>query len=239
MTTQETINKAVAWALGIAEDSSHGYDQANRWGPNYDCSSFVITAWQEAGVPVKVAGATYTANMYFAFTKCGFEDVTNKVNLSTGAGMKKGDVLLNKNNHTEMYIGGNKVVKASINEKGTVTGGKSGDQTGREIYVGGYYNYPWDCVLRFMGAETDKKEESAPTTSDFILPTLQLGDTGECVRALQILLIGRKCPCGWYGADGDYGNCTFNAVKDFQEKNGLTVDGICGQNTWLSLLGVR
>ncbi len=231
MTRQETINRAVAWALGIAEDSAHGYDQANRWGPNYDCSSFVITAWQEAGVPVKTAGASYTGNMYFAFLNCGFKDVTNEVKLATGAGLKKGDVLLNKANHTELYIGSNKVVKASINEKGTTTGGKSGDQ-GREIYVGGYYNYPWDAVLRFMG---DEKEESAPGK----LPTLQRGDKGEAVRALQILLIGRGIPCGWWGADGDFGNCTEAAVKEYQEKNGLTVDGICGLNTWYSLLGVR
>lgn len=231
MTRQETINRAVAWALGIAEDSAHGYDQANRWGPNYDCSSFVITAWQEAGVPVKTAGASYTGNMYFAFLNCGFKDVTNEVKLATGAGLKKGDVLLNKANHTELYIGSNKVVKASINELGTTTGGKSGDQ-GREIYVGGYYNYPWDAVLRFMG---DEKEESAPGA----LPTLQKGDKGEAVRALQILLIGRGIPCGWWGADGDFGSCTESAVKEYQEKNGLTADGICGLNTWYSLLGVR
>lgn len=237
MTRQETINKAVAWATGIAEDSAHGYDQANRWGPNYDCSSFIITAWNEAGVPVKAAGASYTGNMYFAFINCGFKDVTNEVKLSTGAGLKKGDVLLNKANHTELYIGGNKVVKASINEKGTTTGGKSGDQTGREIYVGGYYNFPWDCVLRFMGAESDKKEESDPTNSE--LPTLHKGDKGESVRALQILLIGRGIKCGWWGADGDFGSCTESAVKEYQEKNGLTVDGICGQHTWFSLLGVR
>lgn len=234
MTRQETINKAVAWATGIAEDSAHGYDQVNRWSPDFDCSSFVITAWNEAGVPVKSAGATYTGNMYFAFINCGFKDVTNEVKLSTGAGLKKGDVLLNKANHTELYIGGNKVVKASINEKGTTTGGKSGDQTGREIYIGGYYNYPWDCVLRYMG---DEKEESAPTNSE--LPTLQKGDKGESVRALQILLIGRGIKCGWWGADGDFGNCTEAAVKEYQEKNGLTVDGICGLNTWYSLLGVR
>lgn len=233
MTLQETINRAVAWALGIAEDASHGYDQVNRWGPDYDCSSFVITAWQEAGVPVKAAGASYTGNMYFAFINCGFKDVTNEVKLSTGAGLKKGDVLLNKANHTELYIGGNKVVKASINEKGTTTGGKSGDQTGREIYVGGYYNFPWDCVLRFMG---DEKEES-PVKRE--LPTLHKGDKGESVRALQILLIGRGIKCGWWGADGGFGNCTEAAVKEYQEKNSLTVDGICGLNTWFSLLGVR
>lgn len=235
MTRQETINKAVAWATGIANDSAHGYDQTDRWGPNYDCSSFVISAWRYAGVPVE--GASYTGNMYFSFINSGFVDVTNQVNLATGAGLKKGDVLLNKKSHTELYIGSNKVVKASINEAGGTTGGKSGDQTGREIYVGGYYNYPWDCVLRFVGTESDKSEKTDPINSK--LPTLQKGDKGETVRALQILLIGRGVKCGWWGADGDFGNCTEAAVKEYQEKNGLTVDGISGQNTWYSLLGVR
>lgn len=45
--------KAVTWAIEIANDPAHGYDQDNRWGPDYDCSSLVISAWQQAGVPVK------------------------------------------------------------------------------------------------------------------------------------------------------------------------------------------
>ena len=52
--------KAVTWAIEIANDPAHGYDQDNRWGPDYDCSSLVISAWQQAGVPVKTKGATYT-----------------------------------------------------------------------------------------------------------------------------------------------------------------------------------
>lgn len=235
MTRQETINKAVAWAIGIASDSSYGYDQANRWGNDYDCSSFIITAWQAAGVPVKDTGASYTGNMYFSFIKCGFADVTNDVNLATGAGLERGDVLLNKAHHTEMYIGNGKVVKASINEKGTTTGGKPGDQTGREIYIGNYYNYPWDCVLRYEGGEEEKKEEDKP----FELPVLRKGDKGETVRAAQFLLNGRKCSCGIWGADGDFGNGTESAVLAFQRRNDLDADGIIGEKTWKTLLGVN
>ena len=36
--------KAVTWAIRIANDPAHGYDQDNRWGPDYDCSSLVISA---------------------------------------------------------------------------------------------------------------------------------------------------------------------------------------------------
>ena len=52
------IDNAVQWATDIANDDSHGYSQSVRWGPHYDCSSFVITAYQNAGVPVKDNGAT-------------------------------------------------------------------------------------------------------------------------------------------------------------------------------------
>ena len=70
--------------------------------------------------------------------------------------MRRGDVLLNHVHHTAMYIGNGQLVQASINEKGTATGGQSGDQKqlwGQrgEINIRSYYNYPWNCVLRYTG----------------------------------------------------------------------------------------
>ncbi|MGO5221438.1 NlpC/P60 family protein [Bacillota bacterium LCP21S3_D9] len=164
MTRKQTIEKAVTWALQIAQDPVHGYDQTHRWGPDYDCSSLMISAWQQAGVPVKTAGATYTGNMAPVFLRCGFEDVTADVNLSTGAGLQRGDVLLNVRHHTAMSIGGGQIVHASINESGRATGGKTGDQTGREICVRSYYRYQsgWDKVLRYVGSW--KKEEVEQVT---------------------------------------------------------------------------
>lgn len=148
------IDKAVEWAINIANDSSHGYDQGNRWGPDYDCSSLVISAYEHAGVPVKSKGATYTGNMYKVFTACGFADVTKQVNLSSGSGLKKGDVLLHAKNHTEMCISGSQIVGATISEKGTIYG-EDGDQTGNEIRIRNYYNYPWQYVLRYPAGSSD------------------------------------------------------------------------------------
>lgn len=153
--------EAISFMEKIAKDDTHGYDQKNRWGVDYDCSSLVITAWEQAGVKVKTAGATYTGNMYTFFLRCDFKDVTSKVNLATGAGLVRGDVLLNKKKHTAMYCGNGKEVEASINEKGTATGGKTGDQTGKEILIRSYRNYPWDCVLRY-------NEESATADSAIV-----------------------------------------------------------------------
>lgn len=166
MTRQQTIEKAVTWALKIAQDPAHGYDQTRRWGPDYDCSSFLISAWQQAGVPVKTAGATYTGNMAPVFLRCGFEDVTAEINLNTGAGLQRGDVLLNARHHTAMSIGGGQIVHASINESGRATGGKSGDQTGREICVRSYYKYSkgWDKVLRYAGSREEADGQKGGTS---------------------------------------------------------------------------
>lgn len=142
------INNAVKLAEEIAKDDSHGYDQVNRWGTDYDCSALIITCLENSGIKVKTAGATYTGNMYKVFIKLGFQDVTKQVNLSTGRGLKRGDVLLTPFKHTEFYCGKKKLVGARINEKGKATGGKKGDQTGKEICIHPYYNYPWKYVLR-------------------------------------------------------------------------------------------
>lgn len=147
MSGKTKADEAVALALKWAADDSHGYDQASRWGPDYDCSSFLIAVWDAVGVHVKAAGATYTGNMRQAFLRCGFVEVP------LSGGLRAGDVLLNETRHTAMYVGDGRVVQASQNEAGTVTGGKTGDQTGREICVMPYYtpSYGWDCVLRYEG----------------------------------------------------------------------------------------
>lgn len=148
------VEKAIQQMEAWATDDSHGYDQKWRWGEkgDFDCSAAVIQAWESAGVPVKTNGATYTGNMLGVFKKTGFKDVTSQINLATGAGLIRGDVLLNSGHHAAMYCGNGKEVEASINENGTITGGTPGDQTGKEFLIRAYRNYPWTNVLRY--AET-------------------------------------------------------------------------------------
>lgn len=139
----------VAQACEIARDDRHGYSQVNRWGnPDFDCSGLVITVVNNSGIPVKQNGAGYTGNMYDAFVKSGFKDVTSTVNLKTGAGLVIGDILLTPCKHTEIYIGHGKRVGAHASETGGKTG-KQGDQTGNEISIKQYANLPWKYVLRY------------------------------------------------------------------------------------------
>ena len=154
--TEKAIRQMETWA----KDDSHGYDQDYRWGEkgDYDCSSAVIQAWQNAGVPVKSGGATYTGDMKNVFLKNGFKDITASVNRETGTGLKRGDVLLNEAHHVAMYCGAGKEVEASINEKGTAHGGQPGDQTGKEFLIRSYRNYPWDCILRYSESNVTEND---------------------------------------------------------------------------------
>lgn len=168
--TEKAIRQMETWA----KDDSHGYDQDYRWGEkgDYDCSSAVIQAWQNAGVPVKSGGATYTGDMKNVFLKNGFKDITASVNRGTGTGLKRGDVLLNEAHHVAMYCGAGKEVEASINEKGTAHGGQPGDQTGKEFLIRSYRNYPWNCILRYAGDQTvasdaEKKQNTVAYVARF------------------------------------------------------------------------
>lgn len=60
---------------------------------------------------------------------------------------------------------------------------------------------------------------------------LAIGSRGDEVKKLQQHLIDSGYDIGSYGLDGVYGNDTANAVKKYQKDNGLTVDGIAGNNT--------
>ena len=243
---------AVAWAVAIANNPAHGYDQQNRWGPDYDCSSLVISAWESVGVSVREAGASYTGNMRKAFLACGFKDVTAQVNLRTGGGMQPGDVLLNEASHTAMVVQQGRIVAARINERGQAVGGQTGDQTDREICLQNYYNYPWGTVLRYApdskggNIGTGKVEDkpagavstgsSAPETELRGFPLLARGSRGWPVVTLQGSLIAHGYSCGPDGADGDFGYNTQNAICRFQRDSELPVDGVVGDKTWTRLL---
>lgn len=127
----------------MCKNSKHGYDQQYRWGEygDYDCSSAIITALRKAGFDT--GNATYTGNMSRELCARGF------IRLSPSTPKRRGDILLNDVNHVACYLGNNLVAEFSINEKGGVRGGRPGDQTGNEAGIRLYYNYPWNCILRY------------------------------------------------------------------------------------------
>ena len=85
--------------------------------------------------------------------------------------------------------------------------------------------------------ESTTKEE---TTVSIKLPELQKGAKCEPVKAVQRILKSMGYDLGSNNPyDGDFGPKTDTAVRSYQKKNGLTVDGIVGAKTWSKLLGVN
>jgi hypothetical protein len=103
------------------------------------------------------------------------------------------------------------------------------------------------AVDGIFGAETEARVKSfqqskglavdgivGNQTWEALIITVQRGSTGDAVRAVQSQLNTRG-----YGlaVDGVFGSATEAAVRDFQSRNGLAVDGIVGPNTWCKLVG--
>lgn len=228
----DAVEKYTQIAIAIANDNQYGYSQANRWGPDFDCSSMVITVVQMAGIPVKDRGATYTGNMRGVFLNCGFRDVTGECNLSNGSGMRRGDILLNDRDHVAIYIGNGQIVHARSSEGNSI----QGDQSGNEIRTQAYFNYPWNIIMRFGGgANASTAQPGHTTTQSSNIPLLRLGSKGTNVMLLQQKLIELGYDLGPDGADGDFGAKTMAALMKFQEDYGLEVDGVFGQETFAAM----
>lgn len=179
------IEKAIEWAKNIASDDSHGYSQAVRWSPDYDCSSFVISALDAAGIPMRAYGATYTGNMGAALKACGFYKVKN-VDLASGAGLVRGDILLNPITHTELYIGDGKAVGAHGSETGGKYG-KTGDQTGNEISIQKYRNKNYTEVWRYGGESCAFNPNSSANNYTDLARRVIRGDFGNGIDRIERL----------------------------------------------------
>lgn len=227
---------AVKWAVNIANDQKHGYSQASRWGnPDYDCSSFVLSAYKAAGADI--GSATYTGNMRSELLKHGFKDVTSQVNLNTQKGLQPGDILMwhksGTSGHTAMYIGNGQIVHA----RGQSYGSSAPGDQGTEIAVCPYYRGSWQHVLRYTGKEPAKDASqsgvNAPVSPvktkkrypvNTTLPIVKYGDIGRAVKVWQTI-IGVE-------ADGEFGKNTLAATLQFQRASGLEDDGEVGTYTW-------
>ena len=74
--------------------------------------------------------------------------------------------------------------------------------------------------------------DSSPSYS-----TVRYGSRGSTVKVMQQKLQALGYSLPRYGSDGIFGSETRSAVMAFQKANGLTVDGICGPQTWAKLTG--
>lgn len=94
---------------------------------------------------------------------------------------------------------------------------------------------PGNDICGWVKAGLQYKNESAPVVnvpgaSKPQPPTLRYGSKGIEVEKLQAFIAAALKIS--LAVDGDYGKYTVAAVKEFQSKNGLVVDGIAGPKVW-------
>ena len=82
-------------------------------------------------------------------------------------------------------------------------------------------------------APAPKPQPQPQSQGSSTFPTVRMGATGEVVTSIQYLLRHRGADIV---VDGDFGEQTQGAVRDFQKSKGLTVDGVVGPRTWQALI---
>ena len=252
MTIQEAKNKLVNWCLsqiGYTEGANNYNKYAPKWteagGWNAQnqpwCDIFVDCAFIECFGIDLASKLTYQPKGGFS-ALCSASANYYKANGAYFTTPAVGDqIFFNVSggiNHTGIVVG---VTGGMV----TVVEGNSSDAVRKNTYavnnsyINGFGRPRWS-VFEDGGddepvAPTDQpKQEVCDVT--LTLPVIKYGDESMWVKLMQTALIGRGFNCGWYGADGEYGQQTKIALFQFQQKNGLEADNICGQATWKKLL---
>lgn len=254
------LKGAIEFMRRACDDWSLGYDQSNRWDVRdwgeTDCSALVLTALKRNGFDI--GDATYTGNMSYNLTRRGWKRLSP--NIST---CRAGDILLNDANHTCMVISGKgwdaRIAQASIDERGRITGGQAGDQTGYETNTRGVYTYSqgWNCILRYEGSPAPEPTPSGKLDVDGIGGQLtlrewqrQLGTPVDGIMSGQVLI---NRPYIWAFTMVEWGGEGSQLVEAIQRRiiaDGFSVgadgaDGIMGQGTvfglqtWLCAKGYK
>ncbi len=87
----------------------------------------------------------------------------------------------------------------------------------------------WNLTQYDINSSTVVNQASNQTVET--VGILKKGDSGESVRVLQTMLIACNYDCGKAGVDGDFGNNTKTALKNFQKHHGLAIDGVYGEKS--------
>lgn len=135
-----------------------GYDQGKRWSwldkkarkiiknKSCDCSTLSAGLAWLAGYNVDVSGTCWTGNIDVLMKKAGWK-VLKFTKISD---VKAGDMVVKKGAHVILALSKTEWLSAQADERGKASGGKLGDQTGKEVVIRAPYNRSggWDYILR-------------------------------------------------------------------------------------------
>lgn len=172
-----------------------------------DCSGLFY--WAFKAFSQKISHGSNSIWKSYTINKCTLKNGTR----TDGKPIKPGSaVFLNDNgnrHHIGLYIGNGKTIEAKSTQAGVVESNLS----------------KWNEIGELKGVEYDSMNE-------FIYPVIRSGNSGFNVKTLQESLnkLGYQIK-----ADSKFGQETETALKKYQERHGLTSDGICGPITWKTI----
>lgn len=205
----------------------------------FDCVCLIKSVlWGWAGDSSKVyGGATYASN--------GVPDINDEQMINACkdvttdfSNIQAGEAVWMQG-HIGLYIGDGLAVECTpawddgVQITAVHNIGKKTGYNGRSWIKHGKLPY-----VTYEATSEPVQTEKAKSVCTLKLNVLRNGSRGDDVKALQTLLIGNEYYCGTFGMDGIFGDGTDRAVRNFQKKNRLEVDGIVGPATWAALLGV-
>ena len=190
----------------------------------WDCSGLTMWAAQQNGISYH-----HGSNSMWNYDNAHKGKLTSKMELPAGAYVYTGND--DKKPHIGTYTGDGLVTEAAGSNAGVI---QSKLHAGKWKYWSLGKGIDYDFIPDTGQQEPEKPKEPEKPAEDQ-RPTLRKGSKGAAVKKAQQLLLDRGYKLPKYGADGDFGNETLAAVKQFQRDWGLDVDGVIGPATWRML----
>ena len=217
---QENLNKTTD------EDRAMGRKYGKKWIGHYvwDCSGLTMYCGKQLGL-----------KFYHGSNSSYNRDCEKKGKLVKGMDLPVGAWVYTGTDkskpHIGIYTGDGMVTEAQGTRAGVVQTKLHG---GKWKYWGLGKGIKFDFVPDEKNVIKEEKPAAKPATTKY--PTLKRGAKGELVTQLQDLLSkdGSNLVI-----DGIFGSGTQSAVRAFQKRHGLVVDGIVGPKTWAELLKIK
>lgn len=245
-TNAQVIADTIKWAKWIAGDNRFHYgvgDHAHHNGCyfcgtqrmkmnhgikmpefTYCCNPFVGAAWAHGGGDATAYKMCHNCNSWDFNKGQGYDSskLFDKLGHPAKSKLKPGDVLC-RDTHVALYIGNGKIVEASGGDDNVPYSNRWNNSIRvRELTDENYKNFP--RVYRYNGhVDCDR--------------LICYGDVADRVGDMQAFL-------NWYGnyglvVDCEFGDKTRAALLDFQTKEGLVADAICGKDTIARMKAIR
>ena len=218
------------------KDLKLGAESGSKWVGHMvtDCSGLPYRFFKDNGI-----------NIYHGSNSIWKHNLSHKGPIKKGMKLPVGAAIFTGTANDHPHIGTLTTETTVTEAKGTLTGVVHTPLSNKKwTYWGLYKNMEYDFIpgeeskpATNTGTASDTTTPAAePTTAPVKYNTLRKGYRGKDVKYMQELLLKAGESLPRYGADGDFGSETLAAVRSFQQKHGLEVDGIVGKKTWAELI---